>query len=163
LAKYTLDTKADDFNFLLIGIGCSNNQYVVANAINEVMQIDLQLQNYIDLSHKLGRDFRFSFYSFFDEEFNIEYNLIPNRSNNSENSGKKDASGDLFSMFNESIDESSRLIPELTKTDYLFLVKGDEFYHYSYKITDALKKIPDIISIQEIIPDKLSSRNNLIF
>jgi hypothetical protein len=163
LAKYVLDTKADDFNFLLIGIGCSNNQYVLANAINEVLQIDLRLENYIDLSHKMGTDFKFSFYSFLDEEFNIEYNLIPNRSNNSENTKHKDLGSNLFSAFNESIDESSRLIPELTKTDFLLLVKGDEFYHYSYKITDALKKISDIISIQEIIPEELNSKNNLIF
>ncbi len=163
MAKYVLDTKADDFNFLLIGIGCNNNQYVLANAINEVLQIDLQLENYIDLSHKIGKEFKFSFYSFLDEEFNIEYNLIPNRSNNSQSSEDTKVASDLFSAFNETIDESSRLIPELTKTDFLLLVKGDEFYHYSYKITEALKKIQDIITIQEIIPDNLSSRNNLIF
>lgn len=163
MAKYVLDTKADDFNFLLVGIGCSSNQYRMVNAINEVLQIDLQLQNYVDLSHKMGTEFRFSFYSFLDEEFNIEYNLIPNRSNNSERNQQKDNGGDLFSMFNESVDESSRLIPELTKTDYLFLIKGDEYYHYSYKITEALKKIEEVISVQEIIPEDLSSRNNLIF
>jgi len=72
-------------------------------------------------------------------------------------------SGDLFSLLNENIDESSRLIPELTKTDYLLLIKGDEYYHHSYKITDALKKIQGIVQIQEIIPDKLASKSNLIF
>lgn len=163
MAKYTLDTKADDFNFLLIGIGCSSNQYVLVNAINEVLQIGLQLESYIDLSHKMGSNFKFSFYSFFDEEFNIEYILLPNRSNISESATKEESGTDLFSQFNERIDESSRLIPELTKTDFLLLVKGDEFYHYSYKITDALKKISDIISIQEIVPEELSSKNNLIF
>ena len=107
--------------------------------------------------------FKAEFFNYFDEEFNLEYNLIPNKSNNVAKEGGNNQEGDLFSMFNENVDESSRLIPELTKTDYLLLIKGDEHYNFSYKITEALKKIPEIISLQEIIPDKLSNKNNLIF
>lgn len=163
MAKHVLHNDPEEFNFLLFGIACSENQYVLASNINSALGIDLQLSNYIDLSHRMGKDFKFSFFDYLDEEFNLEYNLIPNRSNNvpKENTGTKD--GDLFSMFNENIDESSRLIPELTKTDYLLLIKGDEHYNFTYKITDALKKIPEIISLQEIIPEKLSNKNNLIF
>jgi hypothetical protein len=163
MAKHTLHNDPDEFNFLLFGIACPDNQYVLATNINSALGIDLSLHNYIDLSHKMGKDFRFSFFNYLDEEFNLEYNLIPNRSNYvaKEDGGTKD--GDLFSMFNENVDESSRLIPELTKTDYLLLIKGDEHYNFTYKITDALKKIPEIISLQEIVPEKLSNKNNLIF
>lgn len=163
MAKHVLHNDPEDFNFLLFGIACSENQYVLASAINDILKIDLRLEDYIDLSHRMGKDFKFSFYNFIDEEFNLEYNLIPNRSNYvaKENNEVKD--GDLFSMFNENVDESSRLIPELTKTDYLLLIKGDEHYNFTYKITEALKKIPEIISLQEIIPEKLSNKNNLIF
>jgi hypothetical protein len=163
VAKYTLHSDPDEFNFLLFGIASSENQYVIASSINSALGIDLRLSDYIDLSHRMGKDFKFSFFDFLDEEFNLEYNLIPNKSNNvaKENSDKQE--GDLFSMFNENVDESSRLIPELTKTDYLLLIKGDEHYNFTYKITDALKKIPEIISLQEIIPEKLTNKNNLIF
>lgn len=140
-----------------------DNQYVLAANINSALGIDLRLSNYIDLSHRLGKDFKFSFFDYLDEEFNLEYNLIPNKSNNVAKDSRDTNEGDLFSAFNENIDESSRLIPELTKTDYLLLIKGDEHYNFTYKITDALKKIPEIISLQEIIPDKLSNKNNLIF
>jgi hypothetical protein len=163
MAKHILHSNPDDFNFLLFGIACSDNQYVLANTINAALDIDLRLENYIDLSHRLGKDFKFSFYTFLDEEFNLEYNLIPNRSNHVAKEGGDDRNSDLFSMFNENVDESSRLIPELTKTDYLLLIKGDEHYNFTFKITEALKKIPEIISLQEIIPDKLNNKNNLIF
>jgi hypothetical protein len=163
LAKHVLHNDPDEFNFLLFGIASSENQYVLASSINSALGIDLQLSDYIDLSHRMGKDFKFSFYNYLDEEFNLEYNLIPNKSNNvakEDGAGKND---DLFSAFNENVDESSRLIPELTKTDYLLLIKGDEHYNFTYKITDALKKINEIISLQEIVPDKLSNKNNLIF
>lgn len=163
MAKHTLHSDPEEFNFLLFGIACSENQYVLAASINSILSIDLRLESYIDLSYRMGKDFKFSFYNFFDEEFNLEYNLIPNRSNYVAKEGSDTQEGDLFSMFNENIDESSRLIPELTKTDYLLLIKGDEHYNYTYKITEALKKIPEIISLQEIIPEKLSNKNNLIF
>lgn len=163
MAKHVLYTDPEDYNFLLFGIACPDNQYVLANNINQVLNIDLRLEEYIDLSHRMGKDFKFSFYTFIDEELNLEYNLIPNRSNFVANEEPQKDSGDLFSLFNENVDESSRLIPELTKTDFLLLIKGDEHYHHSYKITDALKQIQEIITIQEIIPDQLSSKNNLIF
>lgn len=163
MARYTLNNDPDDFNFILLGIASQENQYVLANNINFFLNIELRLDNYIDLSHRMGKDFKFSFYSFWDENFNLEYNLIPNRSNFTESGTEKSGAGDLFSMFNETIDESSRLIPELTKTDYLFLIKGDEHYHYSYRINEVLKKIPSIITLQEIVPEKLNSRSNLIF
>lgn len=160
---FELEQTPEDYNFLLFGIASSDNQYVIANAINDVLNIDLQLADYIDLSHRIGKDFKFSFYSYTDEAFNLEYNLIPNKSNFVANANEKKSEGDLFAMFNESVDESSRLIPELTKTDFLLLIKGDEHYHYGYKIQELLKSIPEIISLQEIIPDKLSSKSNLIF
>lgn len=163
MAKYTLQNDPDDFNFILLGIACQDNQYVLVNSINHSLSIDLRLENYIDLSHRMGKEFKFSFYSYFDEDFNLEYNLIPNRSNFAESDKEKNTAGDLFSMFNEVVDESSRLIPELTKTDYLLLIKGDEHYHYSYKINEALKNIPVILTLQDIVPDKLSSKSNLIF
>jgi hypothetical protein len=163
MAKHVLHNNPDDFNFLLFGIACSDNQYVLANNINSVLNIDLRLENYIDLSHRMGKDFKFSFFSYLDEEFNLEYNLIPNKSNHAAKEGGDESAGDLFSMFNENVDESSRLIPELTKTDYLLLIKGDEHYNFTYKITEALKQIPEIISLQEIIPEKLSNKTNLIF
>lgn len=163
MAKHTLHSDPEEFNFLLFGIACSDNQYVLASNINTALGIDLRLSNYIDLSHRMGKDFKFSFFDYQDEEFNLEYNLIPNKSNNVAKEKTYSNDGDLFSMFNEDIDESSRLIPELTKTDYLLLIKGDEHYNFTYKITDALKKIPEIISLQEIIPEKLTNKNNLIF
>jgi hypothetical protein len=162
MAKYSLD-KPDDYNFLLIGIACPENQYVLVNAINSSLNLELRLEEYIDLSHRMGKEFKFSFFSYVDEEFNLEYNLLPNRSNFIAEEKSGTDKNDLFSLFNENIDESSRLIPELTKTDYLLLVKGDEYYHFIHKITEALKTIPEIITVQEIVPEKLSNKSNLIF
>lgn len=163
MAKHILHNDHEDYNFLLYGISCSANQYLLTNRINDALTIDLCLDSYVDLSHRIGKDFKFSLYTFFDEEFNLEYNLIPNRSNFTTTTQELSNEGDLFAQFNEKIDESSRLIPELTKTDFLLLVKGDEHYHHSYKIMDALKQIQEIITVQEIVPEELSNKSNLIF
>ena len=103
MAKYVLDSNPEEFNFLLFGISCTDNQYVLAANINTALGIDLRLSNYIDLSHRLGKDFKFSFFDYLDEEFNLEYNLIPNKSNNVAKGGGENNDGDLFSAFNENI------------------------------------------------------------
>ena len=162
MAKHTLDF-TDDFNFLLYGISSNENQYLLVNNINNALHIDLRLESYIDLSHRIGKEFRFSFFSFMDDELNLEYILIPNRSNFTNEEKSQTDKNNLFSLLNENFDESSRLIPELTKTDYLLLIKGDEYYHHSYKIADAIKKTESVIRLQEIIPDTLESKSNLIF
>lgn len=159
--KYSLNTQDDDFDFLLIGLVCSENQYYIVNAVNEVLKINLYLSDYLPFNLKGGKLFKFSLYRFLDEELGIDYHLISNTSNFDEPTLEQKKTNDLF--FNVDVDESVRLIKELPKTDYFLLLKGEELHIYHHKIIDKLKTISEIIQVQTLEPKELQSKRNLIF
>jgi hypothetical protein len=161
LAKYVLNTSDDDFDFVLIGLVCLENQYHVINAVNEALKINLILSDYLPFNLKGGKLFKFSLYHFIDEALGIDYYLIPNTSNFEEPNINETKSDDLFGGFD--VDESVKLIKELPKTDYFILLKGEDLHNYQFKIVDKLKTIQDVIQVQTIEPNELSSKRNLIF
>jgi hypothetical protein len=161
LAKYVLNTSDDDFDFVLIGLVCLENQYHVINAVNEALKINLILSDYLPFNLKDGKLFKFSLYHFIDEALGIDYYLIPNTSNFEEPNINETKSDDLFGGFD--VDESVKLIKELPKTDYFILLKGEDLHNYQFKIVDKLKTIQDVIQVQTIEPNELSSKRNLIF
>lgn len=161
MAKYVLNTSDDDFDFVLIGLVCLENQYHVTNAVNEALKINLALSDYLPFNLKDGKLFKFSLYHFLDEALGIDYYLIPNTSNFEEPNINDVKSNDLFGGFD--VDESVKLIKELPKTDYFILLKGEDLHNYQFKIVDKLKTIQDVIQVQTIEPNELSSKRNLIF
>ncbi|MBX3164937.1 MAG: IPExxxVDY family protein [Bacteroidetes bacterium] len=161
MAKHVLHSGADDFDFSLLGITCSENQYFMVSALNDVLQINLALNSYEEFMLKGGKLFKFSLYSFSDEALHLEYFMIPNTSNFEEPNANTNANNDLFAGLD--VNESVRLIKELPKTDYFLIVKGEEYYTYTHKIIERIKTIPDIIQVQSIEPNDLASKNYLIF
>ena len=161
MAKYVLNTGNDELQFVLFGITCGEDQYRLVSLINDVLNINLILSDYLPLTTKGERVFKFSLFKYADEDLRLEFNLIPNNSNFEEPNLSLSQSDDLFSGLN--LDESSKLIKELPKTDYFLLLKGDETHLYQFKIIEKLKSIPEIIQIQNIEPQELSSKRNLIF
>ena len=161
MAKHFLNTGEDELNFALIGIACAEDQYRMVSLLNDALNINLSLSDYLPLLAKDDKVFKFSLFRFVDEDLRLEFNCIPNNSNFDEPHIEQAQSLDLFNGLK--LDESSKLIRELPKTDYFLILKGDETHSYQFKIIDKLKKIPDIIQIQTIEPQELSSRKNLIF
>lgn len=161
MAKYILNTTEEDFDFVLIGIVCLENQYHIVNAINGALKINLVLCDFLPFNLKDGKLFKFSLYQFSDEELGIEYHLIPNTSNFEEANFNELKTNDLFG--NVDVDESVKLIKELPKTDYFIILKGEDLHNYQFKIIDKLKTIPDIIQVQSIEANELTSKRNLIF
>ena len=161
MAKYTLNTNEDDFDFVLIGIICPENQYQLISLINDTLKINLYLSDYLPFNLKGGNLFKFSLYRFLDEALGVDYYLIPNSSNFDEQSVVENTSSDLFGKLK--IDESVKLVKELPKTDYFILLKGEDLHVYQFKIMDCLKTIPEIIKVQLIEANELPSKRNLIF
>lgn len=161
MAKHVLNSGDEDFDFVLIGITCSENQYYVLSKINDALAIELFLSDYLPYNLKDGKLFRFSLYRFMDEELGFEYYFIPNSSNFDEPNANADTTGDLFAGVE--IDESVKLIKELPKTDYFLLLKGEDLHNVRFKIMEKLKSIPEIIQLQAIEPGDLQSKRNLIF
>lgn len=161
MAKHFLNTADDDFDFMLLGIVCLENQYHVVSAINDVLKINLCLSDYIPFNLKGGKLFKFSLYHFIDEELGLDYFFIPNTSNFEEPNVNVIPGNDLFAGVD--VDESVKLVKELPKTDFFLILKGEELHNYSHKVIEKLKTIEEIIQVQTIEPNDLPSKRNLIF
>lgn len=161
MAKHILNTHSDESDYVLIGINCLEDQYVLSSLISNVLKIELFLSDYIPFNLKEGRVFKFSLYRFLDESLGLEYFLIPNTSNFEEPNLNRGNSNDLFAE--QDVDESVKLIGELPKTDYFLIMKGEDLHNYQYKVIEKLKTQSEIIQIQAIEPKELPSRRNLIF
>ncbi len=161
MAKHVLNTGDDELNFTLIGIACAEDQYRMISLLNDALNIQLYLSDYLALLAKDDKVFKFSLFRFVDEDLRLEINCIPNNSNFEEPHIEQAQSLDLFNGLK--LDESSKLIRELPKTDYFLMLKGDESHTHQFVVIDKLKKISEILQIQSIEPHELSSRKNLIF
>ncbi len=162
VAKHILHNDANLFDFVLIGIASGENQYVIINNINAMLNIELALTQNLRSASKSSDLFDFSVYSYLDEELGLEYCVVPNKSNFK----PKQKSGPAYDLFTESkqvIEQSILLINELPHTNYFLLLKGDSAVHEQYTVFKLLRQIECIEQVHEIIPDKLQSKNNLIF
>ena len=161
MAKYVLSTSEDTFDFSLFGLRFNDNQYRMANHLNQLFRIDLTLSDYLHLHLKNGKAFRFSLFQFIDEELGLEYNLIPNKSNLQEESfGQIKKSNDLFNAVN--VDESTLIIPELPQIDFFLMLKGEGLFQYEDSLLKLLKTSTELIGVKEIYADELPSKRNLI-
>ncbi|MBI2720673.1 MAG: IPExxxVDY family protein [Bacteroidetes bacterium] len=161
MAKYTLTGNSHDLDFVLIGISSAENQYSIVSHINNALGIDLVLSDNVPFNLKDGKLFYFSLYKFVSEEMGLEYYLTPNTSNFDSAAADKWSENNLFADLN--VDESTRLVKELPKTDYFLILKGEELHLFQFKIMDLLKSIKEIIQLQNIEPNDLPSKMNLIF
>lgn len=162
MAKYTLHNDTNFFDFVLIGISSNENQYVITNNINHSLNVNLCLDQTLKFNLKKHDLFEFSLFYYLDEELGLEYYLVANKSNFKTNQ-KQANNHDLFAESQEKIEESALLISELPYTDYFLLLKGENAIHEQYNVFKLLKTISCINKVHEVIPDKLQSKNNLIF
>jgi len=161
VAKHVLNTSYENYDFVLIGLSCTENQYVLASSISDILNISFYLSDYIPFHLKEGKLFNFSLYRYIDEELGLEYFFIPNISNFEEVNPNRVFENDLFSEM--PVDETVRLIKELPKTDYFLILKGESAHVQQYKIIEALKQLNEIIQLQVIQANDLASKRNLIF
>jgi len=162
MAKYTLHNDSNVFDFVLIGIASSENQYVIVNHINQALKINLSLEQNLKTTSKDNTLFEFSIFNYIDEELGLDYYLVPNRSNYKPQNTIVE-NYDLFAESKQIIEQSSLLINELPHTNYFIILKGDSAIHEQYNVFKLLKEIEVIDQVHEVIPDKLPSKNNLIF
>jgi hypothetical protein len=160
LAKHTLDNDESEFDFALLGITCAEDQYRAVSLINDVLGTSLCLSSYVPMSLKKGQVYNFSLYRYDDLDIGLEYYLLPNTSN-FDPPGVRRSGADLFA--GQDVDESTRLIRELPKTDYFLIMKGELQEHHKYKVLTCLRQAADFTQVQSIEPMSLQSRKNLIF
>ena len=164
MVTYSLDIDSDDdFDFDVFSITCNQSVYRVIHELNQLLNIDLELHDLLDYTHKVGEDFYFPLYHFLHEELNIEFNLIPNQTSFQPIEKTNSNSLDLFSG---AIEQTTFLISELDTSDYFLLVKGDNRYLHNYTIYDTIKKSSIFSLVTEVYIDELKdkkSKSNLLF
>lgn len=158
---HTLSISTNDFDFVLLGISLIKDQYETAMALNEALQIRLELNHHFQLSLKDHRQFRFSMFRFIDEHFGIEYLLIPNASNFEDPKEQSPGGADLFPVIE--VEERSLLVKELPRTDYFLILKGEDVKRQAHTVITRVRTVPELLTVQLIDVYDLPSRNNLVF
>lgn len=165
MATYSLDINTEEhFDFDIFSITCTESIYRVIHELNQALNIDLQLHDLLDFTHKEGEEFYFPLYTFTHDELNIEFNLLPNQTSFQPKMNGEEPK--LFDLFAGDIEQTTRLIPELEKSDYFLIIKGDNRYLYNHTIFEAIKINPSFIIVLEIFIEDIKDKKvkgNLIF
>ena len=138
-------------DYSLIAIHSNTEPYKLAFEINQKLKIKLKRCSY-DLSFN-GCNSTFDLYKHISETYNTKLYLILNKSV----SEKKIEDQLLF----ENLSESSFLIPELKKVEYLIKIEGGGF-----NIQNFLKKLNELDNVISCYNAKITatkSKYNLIF
>tara|TARA_B100001179_G_C18544366_1_gene383104 strand:+ start:619 stop:1098 length:480 start_codon:yes stop_codon:yes gene_type:complete len=150
-----------EFDFSLMAIHCSLEDYRMAFMINKCMGLRLA-RTKKDLTFEgYGFDVGFSRYLFEDEKKYITYNLIGNKCKARIN--QQVAGSGLFADVEQSTVKTINLVPEHKSADYLLMydahMKGSSINLF----LNQLKEIPQIITVYEVEVEGLKSKTNLIF
>ena len=138
MAKYKLEWD-EDYDFDLIGI-CSNHaEYRLTWALNKLLGIELQKEEDYIVGHKKDGDYRFSFYSYYDQETHVSYYLLRNVS-----------------------DTFKRLIPEKDQIDF-FLILKDNVEIEPSDVVESIKPSETVQTAFVFNVEELKSKDNLVF
>ena len=158
--KLHLDDLYDD-DYELIAIHSPLEDYRLAYFLNQKLPVLLsKSKDSIEVTTKEGEAF-FSKFIFDDETNHMQWSLVQNKieiiasgTNNTQ---------DLFLDAQFEMETSVFLIPEFRKVDYFLKIENN---HDTFDLDDIIKKInliERISTVYTVDPDKIKSKNNLIF
>ncbi|MBW6483823.1 MAG: IPExxxVDY family protein [Vicingaceae bacterium] len=137
MTKHTFKLE-EDYDFEMIGVSCHTKNYKLCWTINNALNINLIRLNDFDILKK-KETLSFSFYEYIDNQNNIEYYLIANKS------------------------ELGYLIPEKQVVDYFIILKGHTEPKLITEITTILNRQEIILMAHQIDVATLKSKKNLLF
>ncbi len=165
MAVHNLDIFDEEhFDFDIFSITSTESIYTVISALNTALNIDFQLQELLEFSHKDGEQFYFPLYRFLHDDLNIEFNLVANQTSFQPEHANKVQPG--LDLFGGDVERTTKLIPELEKSDYFLIIKGDNRYLHNHAIFEAIRFNPSFITVFEIYLENLKdkkSKSNLLF
>ena len=126
-----------DFNFFLLGISSSENDYRLSWEMNKKLELSLRKGT----DHVIKRkeiEQSFLVYTFYDEEVYLQYFLIANKS------------------------ENGFLIEELRNIDYFLQIHGDLTDNQQQQIISSVKTIKGVFGVFKLDINTLKSKNKLI-
>lgn len=161
-AKFKLEvSEYADYNFLLFGINCSEEEVRFCWLLNKALNTDFRRKNDIELRHiKSGTTNTFPLFEYISKPFELE------PENYNEDSDKADVAEELDVIFHlvGNRNEHGYLIPEQPRVDYFLIVRGElEDQVDADEVLKAIRQIPKVHLAFGIEPESLKSKENLIF
>lgn len=151
----------DEIDYDLIAIHTVLEEYRLAYFINQKLPILLSKnKDEIGVTIKEGEAF-FSKYTYDDSMNTILWNLVPNK--NEIITRKKSTGQNLFLNTAVEIATKVYLLPELKKVDYFLKIENNKGTFNVEEIIKKINTIERIAAVYAVIPEKIKSKNNLIF
>lgn len=139
MAKLVLDIEYE-YDFLLIGVSCHEKDYRLSWALNNTLNLELSKTNDLQIDSKKHKDpLTYSMFTFDNEQQHRQYYLISNRC--------------LLSP----------LVPEQKQADFFLMIKGTLLNDDKTTLIKRVKETPTVLTAFEIDPNKLKSKENLLF
>lgn len=152
---------------MLFAITSHEPDYKLCHKLNQALHINLEKEEALELKNKKQADnLLFSLYCFVDDDEQLEYNLLSNKSFNTVLNTKQSNSPqtDLFGGSDPEVSGSKGLLlNELQNCDYLLILRTPYDAELAHDLEQKIKAIDGIIKIQYIEVGDLASRSNLIF
>jgi hypothetical protein len=150
----------DQIDYDLIAIHTSLEDYQLAFKLNQKLYLSFNRNsNEISIDVQNIETF-FSRYTFEDEEQMVVWDLIQNKQEIQ--LPIKTKAKNLFENNNINITTRVSLVSELKKIDYFLKIEHDSHYKINALIHN-IKTIDSISMVYEVNPNKIKSKNNLIF
>lgn len=160
IKKHTLDDLYDD-DYELVAIHTPLEDYRLAYFLNQRLPILLSRHKKpIELTTGDSQVF-FSKFIFDDQDQDVMWTLIQNK--NEIVSTQPSGAHDLFLDSGFEIETSVFLIPEFKKVDYFLKIENNQDTFDLEEIVKKINTIDRITTVYEVDPDKIKSKNNLIF
>jgi hypothetical protein len=151
----------DEVDYDLIAIHSSLEDYRLAYFINQKLPVLLsKSKDEIGVTVNEGEAF-FTKYVFDDLNNDVLWTLIQNK--NEIIIHKKSTGQNLFLNTNVEIATKVYLLSELKKVDYFLKIENNTTALILDEIITNLKSIDRISAVYAVIPEKIKSKNNLIF
>ena len=128
-----------DYDFLLIGICTHAKNYRLCWEINKILGIKLERGDDMTIKTSNGESSAYSLYFCEDEENNNYFHVISNKSQN------------------------KTLITEHKQVDYFLRIQGNRNTGYAEETLKKIRKIPIVLTAYNIDPNKLKSKQKLLF
>jgi hypothetical protein len=165
MIKHKLDI-VYDYGFFVLAIATHEPDYRLCIAINNVLGIELERETSVEFKNtKQEENLLFSLFTYFNEEEQLQYDLVANKSYNTSVTIKKDETQpDLFGSSEvQSLGKKGYLVPELANADFLFIIRMDYDPDIAEEIERDLYSIDFILNIQLLDGESINAKKNLIF
>ncbi|HEY9083575.1 MAG TPA: IPExxxVDY family protein [Vicingaceae bacterium] len=137
MSKLTFSLE-NEYDFELIGISCHSKDYRICWSLNNALKTNFKRIEDYEIQKK-NEIINFPFFEYIDEDNNIEYFVIANKSS------------------------EGYLVSEKQSIDYFLVLKGSVTDRLVENLTKKVKEIDVVIIAHRIDVNELKSKQNLLF